>query len=67
MHINHRRTNRQEYPYSDAVYNRVQQDARNKRQRRMGKVAARLGLRAWDERNVLDPDVPLVTLRREGK
>jgi len=40
---------------------------RNKRQRRMGKVAARLGLQTWDERNVLDPDVPLVTLRREGK
>ena len=67
MHINHRRRNKQQYPYSDAAYNRVQQDARNKRQRRMGKVAARLGLQTWDERNVLDPDVPLVTLRREGK
>jgi len=37
LHINHRRVNRQEYPYSNAAYNRVEQDAANKARRRADK------------------------------
>ena len=40
MKVNHRRRNKQEYPYSDAARHRVEQDAANKARRRQDKALA---------------------------